>query len=165
MADAVTFTHIKESDNYYTKKETWATIDEFLPKTGVVWEPFYGDGKSGQYLSELGCNVVHRKIDFFDETTRPDFDYIITNPAFSVRLRLFTELKRINKPFIIIMFPIVLSCKWFLDLWEEGDIQIIIPKKRVKFYSGDKDNYSPNGGTWFFCYKMGLRKDIVFPNQ
>ena len=33
----------------------------------VIYEAFYGDGKSGKYLEELGHNVIHEKIDFFDE--------------------------------------------------------------------------------------------------
>ena len=62
---------------------------------------------------------------------------------------------------MMVMFPIVLSCKWFLDL--DLDIQIIIPKKRPKFYhlGLGKSNYTPNGGTWYFCYKMNLPKDII----
>jgi len=155
------FTGVRKEDNYYTCKETWEKIDSFIPKNKVLWEPFYGDGKSGEFLRDLGCKkVIHSQTDFFDLETRPDFDCIITNCPFSLRLRVFQELKKIDKPFIMIMMPSVLSCKWFLDIVGDADLQLIIPKKRVKFYSGDQKNYSPNGGTFYFCWKMGYSKDL-----
>ena len=59
------FTQQNVTDNYYTKKEVWEKIQQYIPKDKVVWEPFYGDGKSGQYLRELGLNVFHEDKDFF----------------------------------------------------------------------------------------------------
>ena len=150
------FTNQCNSDNYYSKKEVWEKIQEYIPKDKVIWEAFYGDGKSGEYLKELGCNVIHEPIDFFENNLG---ECIVSNPPFSLRQKVFTRLKELDKPFIIVMFPIVLSCKWFLDLFD--DIQIIIPKKRVKFVGNGKDNYTPNGGVWYFCWKMDLPKDLI----
>ena len=151
------FTNQCKSDNYYSKKEVWEKIQEYIPKDKVIYEPFYGDGKSGEYLKELGCNVIHEPVDFFENNFV--YECIVSNPPFSIRQKVFTRLKELNKPFIIVMFPIVLSCKWFLDLFD--DIQIIIPKKRVKFVGNGKDNYTPNGGVWYFCWKMDLPKDLI----
>jgi len=150
------FTNQCKTDNYYSKKEVWEKIQQYIPKDKVIWEAFYGDGKSGEYLKELGFNVIHEPIDFFDNNLG---ECIVSNPPFSLRQKVFTRLKELDKPFIIVMFPIVLSCKWFLDLFD--DIQIIIPKKRVKFIGNGKDNYTPNGGVWYFCWKMDLPKDLI----
>ena len=150
------FTHQNASDNYYSKKEVWEKIQEYIPKDKVIYEPFYGDGKSGQYLRELGFHVIHEPIDFFENDLG---EIIVSNPPFSMKQEIFTRLKKLDKPFIIVMFPIVLSCKWFLDIFD--DIQIIIPKTRVKMYGNGKENYTPNGGVWYFCYKMNLPKDLI----
>ncbi len=151
------FNNQNVNDNYYSKKEVWEKIQQYIPKDKVIYEPFYGDGKSGEYLKELGCNVIHKPVDFFENNFV--YDCIVSNPPFSIRQKVFTRLKELDKPFIIVMFPIVLSCKWFLDLYD--DIQIIIPKSRVKFYGNGKTNYTPNGGVWYFCWKMDLPKDLI----
>ena len=150
------FTHQNASDNYYSKKEVWEKIQQYIPKDKVIYEPFYGDGKIGQYLRELGFHVIHEPIDFFENDLG---EIIVSNPPFSMKQEIFTRLKKLDKPFIIVMFPIVLSCKWFLDIFD--DIQIIIPKTRVKMYGNGKENYTPNGGVWYFCYKMNLPKDLI----
>tara|TARA_Y100000401_G_scaffold116725_1_gene123202 strand:+ start:3544 stop:4011 length:468 start_codon:yes stop_codon:yes gene_type:complete len=145
-------------DNFYTHKATWQLIKEYIPKDKLIWECFYGDGKSGQYLTELGCNVIHKDIDFFENNLG---EIIVSNPPFSLRKKVFERLKELDKPFIILMFPIVLSCKWFLDIGFNDKLQIIIPKTRVKCYGNGHKNYSPNGGLWYFCYKMNLPKDLI----
>ena len=150
------FTHQNVTDNYYSKKEVWEKIQQYIPKDKVIYEPFYGDGKSGQYLRELGFDVIHEPVDFFENDLG---EIIVSNPPFSIKQEIFTRLKKLDKPFIIVMFPIVLSCKWFLDIFD--DIQIIIPKTRVKMYGNGKENYTPNGGVWYFCYKMNLPKDLI----
>ena len=147
-----------KSDNYFTHKETWNVIKNYIPNDKIIWECFYGDGKSGEYLREMGINVIHEDIDFFDNNLG---DIIISNPPFSLRQKVFQRLKELDKPFIILMFPIVLSCKWFLDIGFNDNLQIIIPKKRVKCYGNGNNNYSPNGGLWYFCYKMNLERDLI----
>ena len=52
-------------DDYMTPKYAWEYIKEFIPKDKLIWEAFFGDGKSGNYLKELGFNVFHEQIDFF----------------------------------------------------------------------------------------------------
>ena len=53
-------------DDYMTPKMAWENIKEYIPKDKVLWECFYGDGKSGQYLKDMGFDVIHEPIDFFD---------------------------------------------------------------------------------------------------
>ena len=36
-------------DDYMTPKMAWENIKEYIPKDKVLWECFYGDGKSAQY--------------------------------------------------------------------------------------------------------------------
>ena len=52
----------KKVDNYMTPKSAWEQIKHLIPNNKVIWEPFYGDGKSGEYLKELGFNVIHEDI-------------------------------------------------------------------------------------------------------
>jgi len=58
----------------------------------------------------------------------------------------------------------LLSYKYFQDLFKEKGIQIIIPYKRINFkhITSQKSNYSPPFASFYFCYKMNLEKDILF---
>lgn len=53
-------------DDYMTPQYAWEQIQHIIPKDKVIWECFYGDGTSGKYLEELGFNVIHQNIDFFE---------------------------------------------------------------------------------------------------
>lgn len=55
-------------DDYMTPKSAWENIKHIIPKDKQIWEAFYGDGASGKYLSELGFNVIHEEVDFFETT-------------------------------------------------------------------------------------------------
>jgi hypothetical protein len=56
----------KKNDDYMTPKYAWENIKDLIPKDKIIWEAFYGDGKSGDYLTELGFEVIHKEIDFFE---------------------------------------------------------------------------------------------------
>ena len=64
MAGFHTKTFLKY-DDYMTPEIAWINIKNFIPADKIIWEPFYGDGKSGEYLEKLGFNVIHDKSDFF----------------------------------------------------------------------------------------------------
>jgi len=85
-------------DDYMTPKYAWENIKHLIPADKIIWEAFYGDGKSGQYLTELGFNVIHEPIDFFNE--EPDnWDIIVSNPPFSKSKEVMKRLKELDKPF------------------------------------------------------------------
>eukprot|EP01050_Picozoa_sp_SAG11_P030545 SAG11_NODE_9086_length_945_cov_1.997636_3_plen_101_part_01 len=46
-----------ESDNYMTSKKAWEAIRDYIPTGKVIWEPFFGDGRSGKHLKDLGFKV------------------------------------------------------------------------------------------------------------
>jgi hypothetical protein len=81
-----------------TPKYAWENIKQYIPKK-KIWEAFYGDGKSGSYLQELGFDEIHEEIDFFEENRG---EIIISNPPFSKSKEVLTRLKELNKPFILI---------------------------------------------------------------
>ena len=86
-------------DDYMTPKDAWERIKDFIPKYKVIWEAFYGDGESGEFLSDLGFNVIHEEIDFF---TNNAGEVIVSNPPFSKKKQVMTRLTDLDKPFIII---------------------------------------------------------------
>ena len=83
---------VLKHDDYMTPKYAFEWIKQYIPNDKIIWEAFYGDGKSGDYLKELGFNVIHEPIDFFESNKG---DIIITNPPFSKK-RSNDKIKRIG---------------------------------------------------------------------
>lgn len=154
----------KVDDEYDTPKELWENIKEFLPTKGeLVWEPFYSNGESGNILSSLGCNVVQGKVDFFDvsENLLNKIDVIITNVPFSKKKEILSKLKEIDKPFILIMPASTIFTQYLSETFG-NEVQIIVPKKRMHFKKNGVLLKRTSFDSCYFCYKMGLEKDIIW---
>ena len=152
-------------DDYMTPKYAWENIKQFIPQDKVIWESFYGDGISGNYLEELGFNVIHEPIDFFENDLG---DIIVSNPPFSLSKEVMNRLYQLDKPFIIIMPSSKINTQYFRQ-WA-NKLQIIIPKKRIHF-TKKIDGETPkdwknacNFDCFYYCYKMNLEKDIIWLN-
>lgn len=158
MAGFHTKTFIKH-DDYMTPKYAWENIKEFIPKDKVIWEAFYGDGKSGKYLEELGFKVIHKQVDFFENNLG---DIIISNPPFSKAKEIMNRLYELDKPFILIMPSSKVNTSYFRK-WKDKKLQIIIPRKRINFIKdGIIKTNRCNFDTFYYCYKMNLKKDILW---
>ena len=154
-------TKFQTYDDYMTPKSAWEAIAHLIPKDKVVWEPFYGDGKSGEYLKELGFNVVHEPIDFFFEDRG---DIIVSNPPFSVVKQIVKRLKELNKPWILLMPVQKLNTNYFREAFcEDGDgkLQLVIPYERVQFkkLEGGKEVITKTKcpfDCFYYCYDLNL---------
>jgi hypothetical protein len=165
MAGFHTKTFVKY-DDYMTPKSAWENIKSYIPSNNVIWEPFYGDGTSGTYLTELGFNVIHQEIDFFDNNKG---DMIISNPPFSKTKEIMTRLKELNKPFILILPSSKINTQYIRNFFhKDSELQIIIPRKRIQFIkliNGKQDlnaKKSCNFDCFYYCWKMNLAKDITW---
>jgi hypothetical protein len=166
MAGFHTKTFLKH-DDYMTPKYAWENIKQYIPNDKVIWEAFYGDGKSGEYLKEMGFNVIHEKIDFFKDNERPEFDILVSNPPFSLSKEIMDKLFEIDKPFILIFPSSKINTQYFRK-WKNKGLQIIIPRKRIHFEKKingvvpDKYKSACNFDCFYYCYKMNLPKDIIW---
>ena len=152
-------------DDYMSPKIAWENIQSFLPKDKVIWEPFYGDGKSGEYLKQLGFQVIHQKEDFFENNRG---DLIVSNPPFSKTKEVLTRLKELGKPFVLLLPTGKLITHYLRDLFKEEKLQIIIPSKRIHFIKYVDGKPVPNWKNqtafdcFYYCWKMNLPHDIVW---
>lgn len=166
MAGFHTKTFIKH-DDYMTPDYAWENIKHLIPKDKVIWEAFYGDGKSGECLEKLGFKVIHEEIDFFENNLG---DIIVSNPPFSKSKDIFKRLKELNKPFIIICPASKICTSYVRELFKNiyDPLQIIIPRKRIHFkklvngVAPENLKSSCNFDCFYYCWKIGLKKDIVW---
>ena len=166
MATFKTTSFIKH-DDYMTPKYAWENILHLIPNDKIIWESFYGDGKSGEYLKELGFNVIHEPIDFFEEEPNK-WDIIVSNPPFSKAKEILKKLKQHDKPFILILPSSKINTQYIRELYKNTELQIIIPTKRINFEKkingvvpdgwGNRCNFD----CFYYCYKMGFEKDITW---
>lgn len=155
-------------DDYMTPKYAWENIKQYIPKDKVIWEAFYGDGVSGKYLTELGFNVIHEPVDFFEENKG---DIIISNPPFSKSKEVLVRLKELDKPFIMILPSSKINTQYVRNLFKDtaDPLQIIIPRKRIQFIKTEKGKIvtqknACNFDCFYYCWKMNLSRDIVWLN-
>jgi len=151
-------------DDYMTPKSAWESIDHLIPKNKVIWESFYGDGSSGKYLKELGYNVIHEKIDFFENNLG---DLVVSNPPFSKAKEVLKRLKELEKPFILIMPISKLTTSYFRDCFKnDNEFQFIIPRKRIQFnklIDGNEEQQNKcNFDCVYYCYKLNLQHSITW---
>jgi len=161
-----TFNHtgFLKHDDYMTPKSAWENIKSIIPKDKTIWEAFYGDGKSGEYLTELGFKVIHEKIDFFENNKG---EIIVSNPPFSLAEKVLKRLKEIDKPFIIILPVSKMNTQYFRKLFKnDKELKLIIPKSRIHFNklvggkTPDKWGKACNFDCYYYCYKIN-----TLPNQ
>ena len=164
MAGFNTKTFLKH-DDYMTPKSAWENIQHLIPKDKVIWEAFYGDGKSGEDLKDLGFNVIHEPVDFFETNLG---DMIVSNPPFSKSKEVMNRLEKLDKPFIIILPCSKITTSYFRKDFKNKGLQIIIPRKRIHFtklIDGKKpENWKNacNFDCFYYCYKMGFQNDLIW---
>jgi hypothetical protein len=143
-----------------TPKSAWENIKHIIPRDKHLWEAFYGDGKSGSYLSELGFDVIHEQIDFFENNLG---DVVVSNPPFSKAKEVLRRLKDLDKPFILILPSSKINTQYVRENYKNQGLQIIIPRKRIQFIkNGNELQNKCNFDCFYYCYKIGLPKDIIW---
>ena len=155
------FSKVVKNDEYYTKKESWTDIAQYLPRDKVIWECFYSErSRSAQYLRELGFEVIYKPVDFFEENLG---DILVSNPPFSKKKEVFARLKELGKPFVMLVPTNTIHTKYFTETFHDEQIQLIMPWRKRQFDSPIY-NLHPRGcsfNTLYVCYKMNLPKDVI----
>jgi hypothetical protein len=163
--DSFSTKNFLKHDDYMTPFSAWENIKQYIPNK-IIWEAFYGDGRSGEYLTKLGFNVIHEPIDFFENDVG---EVIVSNPPFSMTKEVMKRLMILDKPFILILSTQKINTSYIRE-WSEKGLQIIIPRKRIHFEK--LENGKPikdwksgcSFDCFYYCYKIGLPKDIIWLN-
>ena len=158
----------EKHDDYMTPKLAWESIIKFIPEEyKTIYEPFYGDGKSGDNLKEImeDKTIIHNKVDFYEYSTIYKYDMILSNPPFSDAKKIMPKMLEIDKPFILLMPSSKINTSYFRS-WKNKNLQIIIPRKRIHFIKMKDGEYVESKGAnfdcFYYCYKMNLPRDIVW---
>ena len=150
-------------DEYYTPAILVKPILAYLEPKSLVWCPF--DTENSEFvlmLREAGHEVVFSHLaygqDFFNYLPEnfDKVDYIISNPPFSLKLKVFERLYKLGKPFAMICPLTMLNYQEVGEFFLTRPLQLLIVDKKVSF-----DGNTASFNNSYFCYNI-LPKDLIF---
>lgn len=152
-----------KNDTYETPIEAWKEIAPYIPINTTLYDPFYSKGLSGTFLREIfkSNKIIHANTDFFEEHKNIDYDLILSNIPFSIKIKIMKELKQIGKPFMILIPVTSLASQYIYKIFN-NELQILIPSKRIQFIvDGHQTSRNCFSCIWV-AWKMELKQDINY---
>ncbi len=150
-------------DEYYTPSILVKPILAYLKPKSLIWCPF--DTENSEFvlmLKEAGHEVVYSHLiygqDFFEYLPEnfEKVDYIISNPPFSLKLKVFERLYKLGKPFALVCPLTMLNYQEVGTFFLDKDLQLLIVDKKVSF-----DGNTASFNNSYFCHNV-LPKDLMF---
>lgn len=131
------------------------------PSEIIIWCPFDTEDSNFVKLFRKWDFIVYATHkdngeDFFSYEYRSDFDYIISNPPFSIKDEVLKKLYEIDIPFAMLLPIPSLSGIKRVELFKKG-LELLIFDRRIDF--NNKKGVSFNSG--YFC-KGILPQQLIF---
>lgn len=157
------------NDEFYTPEYAITPLLKYIKVNSTIWCPF--DTERSLFvklLEQQGHKVIftHIKtgVDFFDCEV-PDCDYIISNPPYSIKGKVFERLFNIGKPFAMLVGVVGLfESSHRFNMFANNDFEIMYFDKRISYfksYDDQKPSLNPPFSSVYVCKNM-LPKQIVF---
>lgn len=158
----------KDSDEVYTPAYAVEPILKYISDSRyTIWCPF--DTEDSEYVKLLrgeGHTVIVSHIDngknFFFYEPEEQYDYIISNPPFSIKDEILARLYELGKPYAILLpIPALQGQKRFKYI---KNCQALIFDKRINYYTTPERKEIQKGvsfGSFYLCYNF-LPKDLIF---
>jgi 16S rRNA A1518/A1519 N6-dimethyltransferase RsmA/KsgA/DIM1 with predicted DNA glycosylase/AP lyase activity len=127
-----------KNDEWYTLSYAVEPILEFLKPNSTILCPF--DTKDSEYVKVLmnaEHEVTYRHIkdgfDFFDLESKDvlKFDYIISNPPYSIRKQVFNKLEELNKPFAMLVPLVSIALKPIREKLQDKQYYYLIKESNL----------------------------------
>lgn len=159
-----------KNDEFYTPYYAIKPLTKYLQPNSTIWCPF--DTEHSLFVKTLkleGHSVVHSHIndgqDFFLYEPEIDYDYIISNPPYSLKTEVLEKLFKMNKPFAMLVGIVGLfeSQKRF-EMFRNNDWEIMYFNRRVSFmkdFDSGKTALNPPFSSAYITHDI-LPKQVVF---
>lgn len=157
------------NDEFYTPVYAIKPILKYIKCSSTIWCPF--DTADSNFVKELvkeGHKVIATHIENGDDffTIPPvECDYIISNPPYSLKGKVFKRLFEIGKPFAMLVGVVGLfESEERFSMFADNDFEIMYLNKRVSYfkdYAEQKPSLNPPFYSVYVCKDM-LPKQIVF---
>lgn len=132
-----------KADEYYTKEYAIKPLLKYIPTDKTIWCPF--DKQESNFVKlfqERGNNVIFSHIetgqDFFKYEPR-NYDYIVSNPPYSLRESILERLFLLRKPFAMLINEAGLfDSKKRYELLKNNRFEIMVFDKRIDYIKGEE---------------------------
>lgn len=157
----------KASDEVYTPAYAVKPLIKYIKEDSIIWCPFDMDfSEYVKVLKNAGFKVIHSHIDenknFFDYEPNEPYDYIISNPPFSIKDMVLQRLDELNKPYAMLLpIPTLQGQKRFPFM---QNCQALIFDKRINYYTDLAMQHTQKGvsfGSFYLC-KDFLPEKLIF---
>ena len=158
-----------KNDEFYTPLYAIKPIERYLKPETVIWCPFdTEESLYVKYFKSMGYKVINTHIedgvDFFNCEV-PSCDYIISNPPYSLKGKVFEKLFELNIPFAMLVGVVGLfESKHRFEIFKNNDFEIMYFDKRISYfkdYKDEKPSLNPPFSSVYLC-KGILNNKIVF---
>jgi hypothetical protein len=158
------------NDEFYTPPYAVEPILRHLPVEATVWCPF--DTRDSNFVKMLvarGTQVIRSHIsegdDFFKICPSEEYDYIVSNPPYSMKNEVFERLFSLKKPFAMLVGVVGLfeSNRRF-SLFRDQRFEIMYLSRRVAYFkdfSDEKPSLNPPFSSVYLTSGV-LPQQIVF---
>ena len=163
------------NDEFYTPKYAIEPIIKYIPKGSKVWCPF--DTEESLFVkmirdsgSSVQCTHIFNGTDFMEDSEYTNniiqnCDYIVSNPPYSIKGKVFERLFKIGKPFAMLVGVVGLfeSQKRF-EMFRDNEFEVMMFNRRISYfkdYDEQKPSKNPPFSSWYICSGV-LNKKIVF---
>lgn len=160
------------NDEFYTPVYAVMPLVKYLKPSSKILCPF--DTEQSNFVKVL-INSGHEVTathcfsgkDFFDytEETVSEFDYIISNPPYSVKGEVFKKLFSLKKPFAMLVGVVGLFESSFrFNMFKDNEFEIMYFNKRISYfkdYNEQKPSLNPPFSSVYICSNI-LKEKIVF---
>ena len=161
-----------KNDEFYTPYYAIKPILEFLKPNSNILCPF--DEECSLYVNVLrkaGHRVTGTHIkqgwDFFklDKENISDFDYISSNPPYSLKTEVLLHLFKLDKPFAMLVGVVgIFESQTRFEMFRDNKFEILYFNRRIDYfnsYEEIKPSKNPPFSSVYICSKI-LPKQIVF---
>jgi len=153
-------------DDFQTPPEALFPLIPFLKPHATIWEPAAGNGNLVRELKRRKFHVIGSDIktgqDFLTWSPMIYYDYIITNPPYSLKQKFLERCYELRKPFALLLPLTTFETRKRQMLFLKYGIQVIFFDKRINFETPS----GRNSGAWFatawFTNGLNLPKDLLF---
>ena len=150
------------NDELYTPYYAIELLIKYLPKGITIWEPTdFGDSNITKCLIDNGFKVIssHKKnFDFLLDHISFAFDFIITNPPYSIKDDFIKRCYDLKKPFALLLPLTSLEGVYRGSLFRKYGIDLLVLDKRINYMSYKKTCWF---NTSWFCFGF-LPKQLIF---
>jgi len=161
---------VNPNDEFYTPNYAIEPLLKYLKPNSLILCPF--DTPMSNFvkvLKEKGHRVNSTHIefgdDFFKVEPMENYDYIISNPPYSLKAEVFERLFELGIPFAMLVGVVgIFESKRRFTMFKNNEFEIMYFDKRISYfknYSDQKPSLNPPFSSVYICKDI-LPKQIIF---